>query len=196
MINVNYWTEGKYAEFITTTENMLNEIVRHEIMDLEKISEYRRIFVELNNQLIDLVTQARLVVLASQLRFNVAQIVVQALEQQGFFLEQANYEKDDFRESFIAKTRNLSGNEVQVSIEPDPGLDEGGKIHIHSLDADQITRHELIQRNSELFSAIRDNGLIIENIHEQNENSGNKYLASKQSSRLRRENQVLLDEED
>ena len=116
---------------------------------------------EYSNQLVDLITQARLVVLASQMRFNVAQIVVQALEEQGFFLEQAEYKKGDYRESFLAKTCNYSGNEVLVTIDPDPDLDEGGKLNIESLDADQITSYELHQRNNEIFYAIKENGINV-----------------------------------
>ena len=108
----------------------------------------------------------RVAVLASQLRFNVAQIVVQSLEAQGFFLEQANYEKDDYRETFVARTCNYAGNEVVVSIDPDPGLDEGGKINIQSLDAGKITEHELHQRNFEIFNAILENGIEVGEIKE------------------------------
>ena len=195
IINVDYWIEGKYAEFINHAETVFNEIDSDPEIDVKKILDYQDKLSYLNNQIIDLITQARLVVLASQLRFNVAQIVVQALEQQGFFLEQANYEKNDYRESFTAKTCNLAGNEVMVSIEPDPGLDEGGKIHIQSLDADQITRHELIQRNSELFSAIKDNGLIVENIQEHSDSPERKQLPTSIARDSRKENQVLFDKE-
>ncbi len=55
-----------------------------------------------------------------------------------------------------------------VSIDPDPGLDEGGKINIQSLDADQITEHELRQRNFEIFNAILENGIEVGDIKESN----------------------------
>ncbi len=86
--------------------------MKSEIICLEKIVGYSHQIDEISSQLLDLVTEARVAVLASQLRFNVAQIVVQSLEAQGFFLEHANYEKDDYRETFVARTCNYAGNEV------------------------------------------------------------------------------------
>ncbi len=160
-IDVNYWVEGRLKVLKSNIENLVEEFLENEFIGVEKIEGYSHHIDELSSQLLDLVTEARVAVLASQLRFNVAQIVVQSLEAQGFFLEQANYEKDDYRETFVARTCNYAGNEVVVSIDPDPGLDEGGKINIQSLDADQITEHELHQRNFELFNAILENGIEV-----------------------------------
>ena len=165
-IDVNYWVEGRLNIFKKNIEKLVEEFHENEFMSLDKIVGYSHQIDELSSQLLDLVTEARVAVLASQLRFNVAQIVVQSLEAQGFFLEQANYEKDDYRETFVARTCNYAGNEVVVSIDPDPGLDEGGKINIQSLDANQITEYELHQRNYEIFNAILENGIEVGEIKE------------------------------
>ena len=165
-IDVNYWVEGRLKVFKSNIESLAAEIHENELISLDKIVGYSLQIDELSSQLLDLVTEARVAVLASQLRFNVAQIVVQSLEAQGFFLEQANYEKDDYRETFVARTCNYAGNEVVVSIDPDPGLDEGGKINIQSLDAGKITEHELHQRNFEIFNAILENGIEVGEIKE------------------------------
>jgi hypothetical protein len=194
LINVDYWVEGKYREFANYAESFMQRLRSDEAIDLMTILDYERQVNQFNNQLIDLVTQARLVVLASQLRFNVAQIVVQALEEQGFFLEQANYEKGDYRESFVAKTCNFAGNEVLISIDPDPGLDEGGKLNIQSLDANQITEHELLQRNYEIFSAIKDNGIEVGNIQELKQMADGNFAAKNRKTNTLRENLESLEE--
>ncbi len=166
MIAVDFWVEGRFQALEIEINQILDSIHPADAINQTNTIEYINQIDLMNERLVDLVTEARVNVLASQLRFNVAQIVVQALETQGFFLEQASYAKDDYRESFNARTRNLAGNEVQISIDPEPGLEEGGKLHIQSLDANLITEHELIQRNQEIFSAITDNGVEVDDIRE------------------------------
>ena len=83
------------------------------------------------------------------------------LESQGFYLEEAAYQQDDFRGTFVARTRSLSGSEVMVSIDPDPGLEEGGHLHIRSGDARLVTEHELLRRNREIFQAIQAHGVQV-----------------------------------
>lgn len=193
IIDVDYWLEGKYQEFANNAESFILRVRSDETIDPMTISNYERRVDYYCSQLIDLVTQARLAVLASQLRFNVALIVVRALEEQGFFLEQANYEKDDYRESFVAKTCNFAGNEVLISIDPDPGLDEGGKLHIQSLDANQITEHELLQRNYEIFSAIKENGIDVGGFQELKQMADGNFTAANRTDALR-ENLDSLEE--
>jgi len=194
MIDVDYWVEGRYQSLMNNADILIKSIQADNFIDLNQISQYAEKVNHISNQVIDLMTQARLVVLASQLRFNVAQIIVQSLEEQGFFLEQANYDKGDYRESFLAKSCNFAGNEVLVSIDPDPGLDEGGKIHIQSLDADQVTQHELFQRNIEIFSAIKENGIDVSDIHEVKHETESKFVKINQSINTKKSDLELLED--
>ena len=194
MIDVDYWVEGRFQTLMNTADELITNIQTDNYIDLNQISNYAEKVNDISGQVIDLITQARMVVLASQLRFNVAQIIVQSLEEQGFFLEDANYDKGDYRESFLAKSCNFAGNEVLVSIDPDPGLDEGGKIHIQSLDADQVTQHELLQRNIEIFSAIRENGIDVGDIHEVKRDSQGKFEKISQSKSTKNSDLEILED--
>jgi hypothetical protein len=164
VINVDFWTEGAYADLVDDFNELLAFISNHPGLMEADIEENRNRLIDIETRSIELVTQARMGVLSSQLRFNIAQIVVQALETQGFNLEEARFNRSDYRDAFTATTRNLSGNEVVVTIDPSPNLEEGGKLHIASTDGTLITEHELLQRNREIFKAIDDAGLDVSNI--------------------------------
>ncbi len=105
MIAVDFWVEGRFQALEIEINQILDSIHPADAINQTNTIEYINQIDLMNERLVDLVTEARVNVLASQLRFNVAQIVVQALETQGFFLEQASYAKDDYRESFNARTR-------------------------------------------------------------------------------------------
>jgi len=160
-IDTAFWTDGIYAELVEHSRQAVEIIAGISPNDLNEMAEWQGELALLAERGLELVTQARLAVLASQLRFNVAQIVVQALEGQGFFLENASYAQNDYRGAFVAQTRNLAGNEVMVTIDPDPGLDEGGRLSIISSDARYVTEHELRQRTREIYSAIQSYGVDV-----------------------------------
>jgi hypothetical protein len=188
-INVNFWTDGAYAELVENLNMTLKSISSQPGMYDPEIEAARRDLLGIERQAEELVTQARMNILSSQLRFNIAQIVVQALETQGFNLEEAQFNRSDYRDSFTAKTRNLSGNEVVVTIDPTPDIEEGGKLHIHSTDGEQITEHELLQRNQEIFQAIQAAGLDVSNI--QASSSGMNDVRKRQPQKLAQSSRVI-----
>lgn len=163
-IDVEYWTQGDYSVFLQEIMQFYSQVSQPNLSSQQLQDLLDRRFPELENRSIELVTRARLEVLSSQVRFNIAQIVAEALETQGFHLEEAHYDQQDYRRSFTATTRNASGNEVVIQIEPELEYEEGGKLKIESKDAATVTEHELWQRNQEIFRAIQHYGLFISNI--------------------------------
>jgi hypothetical protein len=163
-IDVEYWTQGDYTLCLQEIMQFYSQVSQPGLTPDQLQSALDRRLPELEERSLELVTRARLEVLASQVRFNIAQIVTEALETQGFLLEEAHYDQQDYRKTFMATTRNASGNEVVVQIEPEPQYEEGGKLKIESKDAASVTQHELWQRNQEIFRAIQRYGLFISNI--------------------------------
>ena len=163
-IDLEYWTQGAHSVFLQEIMQFYSQVSQPNLSPQQLQDFLERRFPELENRSIELVTRARLEVLSSQVRFNIAQIVAEALESQGFHLEEANYDQQDYRRSFTAITRNASGNEVVIQIEPELQYEEGGKLKIESKDAGSMTEHELWQRNQEIFRAIQRYGLSVSNI--------------------------------
>lgn len=163
-IDLEYWSQGEYSNFLGEIMQFYSQVSQPDLSPEQLQDFVDRRLPELEERSIELVTRARLEVLASQVRFNIAQIVTEALETQGFLLDEAHYDQQDYRRSFVATTRNASGNEVVVQIDPEPSGEEGGKLKIESKDAASVTQHELWQRNQEIFGAIQRYGLFISNI--------------------------------
>ena len=193
-IDVDFWTEGAYQALVAEVDAWVQRLLANEA-DLSQEQWREELEIRLcqyEQRSIDLVTQARLRVLSSQLRFNIAQIVVDALETQGFQLQTAAYDSQDFRRGFSAAVRNFSGNEVVVYIDPDQVEMESGMVRIENRDAAALTEHELLQRNREIFSAIQSYGLEVSDIkaanlppsdptYKENLNAGFQQIQAKKS---------------
>jgi hypothetical protein len=94
-------------------------------------------------------------------RINIADLVVQALEQQGFVLQESQYNNNDQRKAFSARVQNLEGSEVIIQVMPVPGDAGKNELQLHSLDKDMRTEHELRQRSLEISRTLNDYGLVV-----------------------------------
>jgi len=162
-IDVNVWTNGALDE--------INEKLKHFLRLLESPSndlksyEIKRILdsdlAGLSSQLDETIFQARLAVLQSQMRINIADIMLRALIQQGYMLQESEYEGDDQRQGFNARVLNLEGSQIVIEVKPAAGATGSQEVHIHSLDAARKTHHELRQRALEISRGLRQYGLNV-----------------------------------
>jgi hypothetical protein len=119
-VDVDYWTEGKYRQLLQQCQGFLQLLEDRR----EQIStkELRRIHTKLDSITIQLfesiVCEARLNALNSQLRMNIAERALQALENQGFMLGESGYSNEDMRASFVAHLDNPDGSQVTVEVIP------------------------------------------------------------------------------
>ena len=118
-------------------------------------------FPAFQEELDRLIVDARLAALNSQVRINIADLVVQALEQQGFVLQESKYNNNDQRKAFSARVQNLEGSEVIIQVMPVPGDAGRNELQLHSLDKDQRTEHELRKRSHEITRTLNDYGLVV-----------------------------------
>jgi ferritin-like metal-binding protein YciE len=163
LVDSNYWSNGELQRAIDAIEELglrlqtvdisltdLNQILKNELPRARKSVE-QAIFL------------ARLAVLNSQLRINIADLVIEALQKQGYILQQAEYSRDDQRLAYSAKVRNLEGNEIVIQVHPceEMGMNE---LHLVSLDREQRTEHELRQRSFEVTRSLSNYGLKVDNL--------------------------------
>jgi len=71
-----------------------------------------------------MIYEARLSALNSQLRMNIAETALQALETQGFTLSTAGYANQDMRAAFTADLESPDGSRVQIEVIPAQKTDE------------------------------------------------------------------------
>jgi hypothetical protein len=175
-IDVDFWCGRKLSRLTEKTRNILQQLEKNQaILDADALNQLIQTdFPSSQEELDRLVVDARLAALNSQVRINIADLVVQALEQQGFVLQESKYSNNDQRKAFSARVQNLEGSEVVIQVMPVPGDAGKNELQLHSLDKDQRTEHELRQRSSEISRTLNDYGLVVGALTAENaaENAG------------------------
>jgi len=161
-IDVNYWSNGLLDQVIVSLDDIENYLAQTRI----PLSEINRIIqVDLPNlrmALEEAIYQSRLMVLNSQLRINIADLVVEALESQGYKLIEADYSQKDQRMAFSARVRNFEGNDIVIQVNPGDTIGKND-LHLFSLDRELRTEHELRQRSQEISKSLEYYGLVLDN---------------------------------
>jgi len=160
-LDVNYWTEGALTHLFADIDNLFDRL--EDTTHRPVINQLREVLNQqlpaLQGALEDTVFNARIAAINSQLRINIADLVVQALQEQGFSLEDASYQGVDMRQSYAARLINLEGSEVEVQVAPcGLGLGEN-ELHLRSYDEKVRTEHELLQRWREINQSLARRGL-------------------------------------
>jgi len=162
-IDVDFWCGRKLSRLAEKTRNVILHLEKNQaILDASALNTLIQAdFPALQEELDRLVVDARLAALNSQVRINIADLVVQALEQQGFVLQDAQYNSNDQRKAFSARVQNLEGSEVVIQVMPVPGDAGKNELQLLSLDKDLRTEHELRQRSQEISRTLNDYGLFV-----------------------------------
>lgn len=161
MIDVDFWSSRRLSRLKTMIHTQLNQVKDHaeglQTEDLLAIQqkEIPRIFEELENTCSLAIEEA----LNSQIRVNIADIVIQALESQGFCLSTSDYLQNDQRKAFSANVTNLAGDSIIIGVEPNKEEPGSSDLHLISADAEQRTEHELMQRAKEIYASLNHYGL-------------------------------------
>lgn len=144
-LDVDFWSAGALDEL----RDRLDELLERSRDEATTAEELERICREeapaLEAQLADTVRQARLCQLASQIRVNLADEVVQALAETAFYA----YVEDDFvgsdqRGAHITRLRHETGSEIVIDIDTaDPA---SGRNVIRVISSDRDTEAEADQR--------------------------------------------------
>ncbi len=163
-LNVDYWSEGELSELRTDLSDLLARIDSAENPPTaEQLQRTIDILLpELEQRLTGTVNRARLRLLASQHRINVADIAVQALDElTGYYVGEHAYERMDQRRAFFAKLLHPGGNEIVLSVAS--AADDSGQcvIQVLSYDYDTASEAELGERADAILQGLRDNGLNV-----------------------------------
>lgn len=164
-VSVDFWSGGKLSALTVDINRLLDQLSTPAVfVDSATLRQWLEVDLPgYCRQLEDLILDARIQALNSQLRINIADLVVRALGAQGFSVEreQASYEDGDERLSYHLRMVNLEGNEVVVQVAP-TGDDLGqNELRLESLDHSQRTEHELRQRWIEVSRSLSCYGLDV-----------------------------------
>ena len=161
-LDVDYWSEGGLSALRADVARLLSRINDTETPpgaeELREVAEVR--VPDLEQRLLDVVQRAHLRLLASQMRVNVADVVVQALDEvAGYDVRDHLYEQLDNRRTFLAKLQHPNGNEIVVSVAP--SSDDSGQcvLRLLSYDYDTAAESELDERAHAITRELRARGL-------------------------------------
>lgn len=179
-IDVNAWTGRKLDGLLKLCAQVLDRInsgiPNVTAQDLYDIVDQQ--LPVLRQKLEKIVLEARMAVLSSQVRINIADMVVQALEEQGFDLKTAEYSGGDQRNDYGARVMSLDGSEVVINVVPVSKTPGRNELQIHSLDKEMRSEHELRQRAKEIAASLQKHGLAVGNIQMANDGGLNTTTGS------------------
>ena len=119
-VDLAYWSDGKYQELLEKSRQLLMLLSheQHSIGTEELRRTYGELLPVIETRFESILYEARLNALNSQLRMNIAERALQALETQGFVLSGAGYAGRDMRSAFSANLESADGSRVLIEVIP------------------------------------------------------------------------------
>lgn len=162
-LDVDFWSEGELAKLSEAATRLAARLTDADnppsVAELREIAD--RAAGELDEALTSIVATAQARQIASQVRANLAELVVNTLEETaGYSWEegQAIYVGGDERRAFYSKLRHLDDSEIVVEVTPD----ETGKsctLRILSYDVGLHDEEERVRRAHAVADSLRAHGL-------------------------------------
>lgn len=123
-LEVDYWAKGGLSEYEKELTEVETQLTTQEAsLTSDTLKELGAKIETLQPKLGEIVEQAKLAILSSQLRAEIGDRVVEALNSLGYTLVNPEvdsiYEGDDPRKSYAVKVKNIAGDEVVTVISPD-----------------------------------------------------------------------------
>jgi hypothetical protein len=119
-VDLAYWSNGMYQDLLSKCRQLLALMVQEQrsISTAQLRQTYTQTLPRLMEQFESIIYEARLRALNSQLRMNIAERALQALETQGFRLNQSGYVDQDMRGAFAVNLENVDGSQVMIEVLP------------------------------------------------------------------------------
>lgn len=120
LVDLNFWTDGKYLQLMGHSQQLLDNLVQDQqsITEQDLTRIYSHIRPAIRESFESLIYEARIKALNSQLRMNIAERALQALENHGFALGNAGYNNGDMRAPFTAQLDSADGSQVVIQVLP------------------------------------------------------------------------------
>jgi hypothetical protein len=119
-VDVAYWSNGDYQQLLTKCRRLsalLSQENQH-ITTEELKQTHAELLPVLTERFESIIYEARLNALNSQLRMNIAEQALQALESHGFRLNESGYLNKDMRSPFMAQLDSSDGSRVTIQVLP------------------------------------------------------------------------------
>lgn len=162
-LDVDYWSNGKLSQYMQQLRQLEAQLTaNHATLSKEQIEAIRQQINTTQLQLTEIVEQARLEVLGSQMRAEIADRVVEALNNLGYTIvnpeNDAIYEGNDQRQAYVVKVKNFAGDEVVAVINPEKEFGSNS-ISINAFSESLIDETATQQNAKAVFDALENAGV-------------------------------------
>jgi P pilus assembly protein, porin PapC len=162
-LEVDYWVNGRLSEYEQQLNQLESELKAGESkLTTEQVQELGEQIIALQPILGEIVEQAKLTILGSQLRVEIADKVVGALESLGYTLvdseSDAVYEGNDQRNAFVVKVKNIAGDEVVTVISPEKEFG-ANSVSINTFSQTLVDETATRQNAKAIFDALEEEGV-------------------------------------
>lgn len=158
LIELDFWTEGKYGELEKDLETIKERVTRglHDTsFTVDDLDEALQRIQEIDQQQNELVIESIKSGNASQIRAETADVIVDHLEGQRFQVVERGYENSDARNAYLVKL-NDGTSEIVVVVNPESN--EENLVIRRTIDTD-LSEPSLIRMNEDIDKVLREIGL-------------------------------------
>ena len=115
---VDYWSEGALTDFRNRLNGHLERLASPEEIDTANLKQMLEEIAPMEDELATIVATAKERLVQSQVRHNLAASILTSFEGTHWELNESIYEGQDFRKGLHLKLKNLTDEEIVVSITP------------------------------------------------------------------------------
>ena len=186
--DINYWSDGKLEEFIKKAKNIENSLNNSDNLKLKDLKQLIQDSITIKEQVVLLIDEAKEKIILSQKRVEIAQTILESLEERGFEYIEDCYEGDDQREAFRLKLENSLEEEVVTIITPQDSVTN--KIDIHFFDKSS-SESERQARLKDMLSHLKEEGVECDQpqcaVGTENKNRGDERVRDfKEAKRMKK----------
>jgi hypothetical protein len=156
-IEVDYWTDGclsAYEQKLNAFEQQLKD--GEQTITTEQVKQLADEIEALRPELVEIADRAKMGIILSQMRAEIADKVVELMLEYGYQPENpdsdAVYEGSDYRNAYVVKVKNSAGEEVVTVISPEKEFG-ANTVSINAF-SDVQDDKELGARAEEIFNAL------------------------------------------
>ena len=122
-IELAYWSNGQYRQLLDKSSQLLDLLSQEQrsISTEELTRTHTELLPVITERFETIIYESRLKALNSQLRMNIAERALQALEMHGFRLSASGYTNQDMRTAFTISLENPEGSRVKIEVLPSEG---------------------------------------------------------------------------
>ncbi|HAZ48844.1 MAG TPA: hypothetical protein DDW76_14770 [Cyanobacteria bacterium UBA11369] len=162
-LEVDYWVNGGLSEYEQQLDRLESQLKAGEsTLTTEQVKELGEKITALQPTLGEIVEEAKLAILGSQLRVEIADRVVDVLSSLGYTLinseSDAVYEGDDQRNAYVVKVKNIAGDEVVTVISPEKEFGTNS-VSINTFSQTIIDETATKQNATAIFDTLENEGV-------------------------------------